>query len=406
MKILQVNCVYGTGSTGKIVQGIHQGLQDKGIASVVCYGRGKTIYEPNVHKICGEIYAKCNNAASRITGLMYGGCFCSTSNLLKIIRDEQPDVVHLHCINGYFVNIYRLVNWLKTNRIRTVLTLHAEFMYTANCGHALDCNRWKHGCGRCPRLHRETKSLFLDNTSLSWQKMKQAFCDFGDELIVTAVSPWLMDRSRQAPILRDKHHCVVLNGVDTRVFHPYDTSALKEKYGLTNERILFHATPNFQNDPEHIKGGYYIIKLAQRLAVYNIKIFVAGKAADNIQVPDNIILLGMINDYLQLAQYYSMADATILTSKKETFSMVTAESLCCGTPVIGFEAGAPEQIAIPEYSSFVPWGDIEKLTDTVMCFLERTSKKEEIANTAAHRYSEQVMVDSYIKIYEALGDTK
>ena len=38
--------------------------------------------------------------------------------------------------------------------------------------------------------------------------------------------------------------------------------------------------------------------------------------------------------------------------------MVTAESLCCGTPVVGFKAGAPEQIAIKEFSEFVEYGDL------------------------------------------------
>ncbi len=33
--------------------------------------------------------------------------------------------------------------------------------------------------------------------------------------------------------------------------------------------------------------------------------------------------------------------------------MVTAESLCCGTPVVGFTAGGPESIAIDAFSNFV-----------------------------------------------------
>ena len=138
MKVLQVNCVYDTGSTGKIMADIHRELGRRGIASVVCYNRGKKVKEPNVYKTCGELYSKCNNLITRFTGIMYGGCWFSTNRLISIIKKEQPDVVHLHCINGYFVNIYRLVQWLKENHIKTVLTLHAEFMYTANCGHAMD----------------------------------------------------------------------------------------------------------------------------------------------------------------------------------------------------------------------------------------------------------------------------
>ena len=56
MKILQVNCVYRKGSTGKIVYDIHTELLRQGIEDVVCYGRGEVINEPNVHKTCPEWY--------------------------------------------------------------------------------------------------------------------------------------------------------------------------------------------------------------------------------------------------------------------------------------------------------------------------------------------------------------
>lgn len=139
MKILQINNVYKKGSTGKITYDIHQELQRRGIESVVCYGRGQKVDEINVHKTCGEFYSKINNIWSRITGIMYGGCFFSTNRLISIVKKEKPDIVHLQCLNGYFVNIYRLINWLKKNKIKTVLTLHAEFMYTGGCGHSIGC---------------------------------------------------------------------------------------------------------------------------------------------------------------------------------------------------------------------------------------------------------------------------
>ena len=402
MKILQINCVYKKGSTGKIVFDVHSELLKHGIESVVCYGRGEIIREPHVYKICGELYSKCNNALSRITGLMYGGCFFSTSRLLHMIRKEQPDVVHLHCINGYFVNIYRLVSWLKKRRIKTVLTLHAEFMHTANCGHALDCENWKTGCGNCPRLRKETKSLFLDNTALSFRKMQQAFEGFHDDLIVTSVSPWLMDRAKQSPILTDKKHCVVLNGVEVNIFHPYDTAELRKAHGLTDEKVIFHATAHFSADPTHIKGGYYLLQLAERLRAENVKIFVAGPCEEGIQPPDNVVLLGKITDQTLLAKYYSMADVTVLTSQKETFSMVTAESLCCGTPVAGFQAGGPEQIAIADYSSFVPFGAINTLVDAVSGYLGKHRNADDIAEISARKYSRDTMAVGYLSCYRAI----
>ena len=400
MKILQVNCVYKKGSTGKITYDIHSELLKQGIESVVCYGRGEKINEPHVYKTCGEVYSKINHLLSDFTGVMYGGCFFSTNKLIKIIKKEKPDVVHLQCINGYFVNIYRLVSWLKKHDIKTVLTLHAEFMYTANCGHALDCDKWQTGCGHCPRLKQETKSFFIDGTHKSWMKMKKAFDGFNDNLVVTSVSPWLMERAKLSPILNDKKHEVVLNGVNTDVFHFYDTAELRSQMGLNGVKVIFHATPSFDDNIKSLKGGYYVLKLAEKMLDENVKFVVAGNHPEGLKVPSNVILLGKVADQELLAKYYSMADVTLLTSKKETFSMVTAESLCCGTPVVGFKAGAPEQIAIPEYSSFVDFGDLESLHEEMKKFLAESFLKMDIALTSNCKYAKQTMTENYLKIYE------
>ena len=397
MKVLQINCVYNKGSTGKIVYDIHTELLKRGMESVICYGRGEKTDEKNVYKTCGELYSKANNLLSRITGLMYGGLFFSTNKLISIIKKEKPDVVHLHCLNGYFVNIYRLISWLKTSGIKTILTLHAEFMHTANCGHAFECEKWKTGCGKCPRLRQETKSLFFDGTHRSWMKMKKAFDGF-ENLTVTSVSPWLMERAKQSPILADKEHCVVLNGVDAEIFKRYDTEELRKRHGVTDEKIVFHATPYFNDDPNHNKGGYYILKLAEMLKGQNVKFFVAGDYPMGLVVPENVVLLGRIADQKLLAQYYSMADVTVIASKKETFSMICAESLCCGTPVIGFKAGGPEQISIPEYSSFVEYGDIEGLYQELSKALFENDfvvDFEKIKKT----YSKYIMTKNYLSLY-------
>lgn len=401
MKILQLNCVYRKGSTGKIVYDVHAELQRQGIESVVCYGRGEVVTEPHVYKVCPEWYSKLNNLWSRITGVMYGGLMLSTHRLIKIIEREKPDVVHLHCINGYFVNIYQIVSYLNHHHIKTVLSLHAEFIHTANCGHAFDCERWKIGCGHCPRLRQETKSFFIDGTHRSWMLMKRAFEGFGRNLIVTSVSPWLESRAKQSPILSDFKHIPVLNGLDTKVFHQYDKVAGRKAFNLpTDKKIVFHATPLFNTDKGYIKGGWYVCEVARLMP--NVLFVVAGRHAENIEVPQNVKLLGQVGSQAYLAQLYSMADATLLTSRRETFSMVTAESLSCGTPVVGFKAGGPEQIALQDYSQFVTYGDAEACTDALRSFLSKEWDCNAIEYEAHAKYSREVMTHAYLNVYKKM----
>ena len=145
-----------------------------------------------------------------------------------------------------------------------------------------------------------------------------------------------------------------------------------------------------------------MLKLAEALQSENVKVFVAGTCDENIQAPDNVIFLGKLTDQALLAKYYSMADVTVLTSQKETFSMVTAESLCCGTPVVGFQAGGPEQITIREYSDFVPYGDFDALNAAVVQKLHTTDSSSQIGKEAAKKYSRDTMTEGYLSCYREI----
>lgn len=404
MKVLQVNVVYGKGSTGKITQVLHRNLLARGFESVVCYGRGEKTDDPCVIKTCGETYSKMNNLFSRITGIMYGGCWLSTGKLIREIKKQAPDIVHLQCINGYFVNIYRLINWLKNHKIKTVVTLHADFMFTGGCGLAIDCDQWHstQGCGiaACPRWRTETKSWFFDRTNTMWRRMKAAFTGFDDEILVTSVSSWLMERAKHSPVFGDKEHRVVMNGLDENVFYPRNSDRLRERFALGEKKIIFHATASFTDSPLDLKGGYHLIEIAKRMPEWAF--VVAGPSVVEQELPSNVYLLGRIEDQEELAQHYSEADLTILLSSRETFSMVTAESLCCGTPVVGFRAGGPESIAVAEYSAFVEYGNYEQL---ILAMKEKMSTAID-SEKCIERYAQRKMTDRYIEVYRDLIEQK
>lgn len=398
MKVLQVNAYYRFGSTGKIVYDISSGLIAHGYLSVICYGHGKKYKEPGVYRLAPEAILKLQALRSRITGYAYAGCHYSTNRLISIIQAEKPDVVHLHCINGYVVNIYRLLDFLKNRNIKTVITMHAEFMYTAGCGYAFDCEKWKYGCGKCSQLHSGRPHAWLfDRTADEWKKMKSSFEGF-ENLTIVAVSKWLCNRAKQSPFFCNKKLVVIENGIDTEnIFHPLDYKPLKIKLGLTNEKVVLYVTPNFFNPT---KGGEYVLQLAERFKSENVRFLIVGYQGSKNILPDNVIPIAYIDDQKELAAYYSMANVTLLTSKRETFSMVCAESLSCGTPVVGFEAGAPETIALQKFSTFVKYGDLNKLEFAIRDWIFVKDKRaDEISSLASNRYSRNKMMEKYIDIY-------
>lgn len=398
-KIICINCAV-SGSTGKIIADIARYAAPRGYETLslvpmagentdflryegVCFPKEQGVYR----RLC------------RFTGYQFGMANRPTRKILGILRREKPDLVHIHCINGFMVNVYKLFAFLKKQGIPTVITNHAEFFYTGSCDHSYECDKWMTGCGNCPQGYRATFSR-RDTTAKAWKKMQSAFKGFNNSVMVS-VSPWVGSRASVSPITRQLDNRVVLNGLNLDVFHRRKDA--REKLGLFGERkIVFHPTAHFSDSPKDRKGGIHLLELAKRLP--NVRFYVAGQCAPDLQVPENVTLLGRISDQNLLATYYAAADLTVITSRKETFNMPVAESLCCGTPVIGFYAGGPETICIPEYCRFCEYGDADALEKNVVAMLETAWDKEQIAQKGEEKYAAAVMGRGYTDIYaELLG---
>lgn len=402
MKILQVNVNARSGSTGKITTDVKNALEAQGHHCIVAYGANETVAEPGYVRICNETERRFNAVISRITGVNHGDFgFLSTHKLIHIIETERPDVVHLQCPNGYIVDLFRLLKFLGKEGVKTIVTNHAEYFYTGTCGHALECNNWLTGCGACPIFRKETKSKF-DRTAYSWHRMKEAFDTFDKaNLIVTSVSPWLQSRASRSPFMSRFQHEVVMNGLDTAIFHPRTVGAdIAAKFDRTRKLVLF-VSASFDDTPDNFKGGDKIIELAHRMPEVQFCV-AASYVKVNGKLPSNIILWGRTKSQDELAELYTSADCTVIASKRETFSMVTAESLCCGTPVVGFKGGGPESIAIPEDTRFVDYGDLTALQSAVNDMLIAQTDRESISAEAIAKYSKEAMTQNYINVYSQL----
>ena len=391
MRVVQVNCVYPTGSTGKIVRSIHLNAIKQGWDSYVFYGRGERIHEPNVQKFSTEVEAKCHSLFSRATGEQFSYSFFSTKHLISRIQSLNPDVVHLHCLNGHCVNLYHLMNYLKQREIKTVLTLHAEIMHTAGCEHAVDCERFKAICENCTVVQGKITRAFRDDAKVCFLKMKHVMDGF-KTLTVVGVSDWLLDRAKQSGIFKDCecHFETVFNGVDTEIFKK------KEAFGKlecgSSSPLILHVTPNFNH---RLKGGERVIKFAQLHPEWQ---FLIVGYNGNHSLPNNIKTMRFTKDMDELVDIYNQADVTLLTSVRETFSMVCAESLCCGTPVVGFLAGGPESISLKQYSQFVQQDDYQALTSAVEGCLYKKIPMAEMKDVYKC-YDEETMVNRYFEIY-------
>lgn len=408
MKIMHINCSC-LGSTGKIIQEIASACKLIGWETVLCAPVPEKKMDFTTYKTSFKYEQGIYRRLCYFVGLQYGFAPISTFKIINIIKKEKPDVVHIHSANCNMVNIYKMLGYLKKNSISTVITNHAEFFYTGSCVHAYECQQWIKGCIKCENRYTATHSKFFDMSPVAWKKMRKAFEGFSNIQIVS-VSEWINSRAKTSMILGSLPNMTVRNGVNTNTFFYRDNCYEKEKYNIPDGyKIVLHVTVHFSALDNHPKGGKHIIKLAQALENDKIIVLVVGKSSvSTSDIPNNIRILGEVVDQSVLAELYSLADLTVISSIRETYSMPVAESLCCGTPVVGFRAGGPETIAMKEFSKFVDYGDIKSYAEAVRSLIEL--KKEvgacNISKKAIKEYSSTVMSQQYIKVYDRLSNGK
>ncbi|WP_101694211.1 glycosyltransferase [Dorea phocaeensis] len=398
MKILQINCVYGSGSTGKITKDIHMNLLERQMDSYVCYGRGRKNEDNNVIKVSSDFGSRIRKVFSSIDGMPYYFTKWTNKKLEKIIRELQPDIVHLQCINGYFVDIYRLLKFLKVNNFKTILTLHAEFMYTGGCGYALDCEQWKLGCVRCSRLKGGLGVRGRDKVKKNYEMMKKSFRDFS-QLVIVGVSDWISERAKNSNIMMNHNVITIHNGIDTtNIFYPRKTERIVKKYGIpSNKKIVLSVVPNLTSD---LKGGSLMMNLATYTNEDDLYFIIVGAKEVEKNIPNNMLIVPYTESQDELAEIYSLADVFVLGSKMDNYPTVCLEANSCGTPVIGFDVGGVKETIFPNMGEVIPYGNDKLLKQTIVKWIDKKSTfSNKMLEEVRKRNSKERMTEEYLSLY-------
>ncbi len=405
--LLDVNCKYS--STGKIVYDLYRRLNADGHEARIAYGRGDVIDEPGIYKFGLDWETKKHALLARITGK--NGCYSpkSTANLIQYIKDFKPDLIHIHELHAYFVNIAELLEFLKEQQIPVVWTFHCEYMYTGKCGFAYECQGYKSGCGNCPYLRQYVSSLAIDKTAQLLAEKKAAMEGLNLKAIVTP-SKWLADKTKET-YLYGNNIQVIHNGIDTDgIFYPRPKDdAIRNQFGIpADARLILAVAPNIMDVR---KGGQMVVDLAETMPDTH---FVLVGADETKRHSVNVQLIARTKDQDELARWYSEADLFIICSKAENFPTTCIEALCCGTPVVGLDECGTKETAPEPYGTFVRVdiaGDadvkyaatLEALQKAIDSQLSRGLTADEIRAYAVAHYDNAVMYRNYLEIYNGIS---
>jgi glycosyltransferase involved in cell wall biosynthesis len=286
------------------------------------------------------------------------------------------------------VNIYSLMTWLKKKKIKTVLTHHAEFMFTGGCGFAM-CDKWKTKCEHCPHKKEIFGKLSIDRSSSNFKRFEKAFSGFST-LTDVYVSSWLQQEATLSPVLQGSKGQVVLNPIDTSIFSTNAVGPLPKD--LQNKKYVFLPISKFGVAN---KGANSIDMIADRLKEVHLMLAVAGAPSAHKFLSENVVNLGFLSSPAVMAVLYRNAVCTLIVSKVESFSMPAAESLCCGTPIAGFKAGGPESFADAQFSEFVNVNDLGGLVSAIVRLAGH-----KVSLNAACIFEPKLTAEQYLKLYQ------
>lgn len=394
MRVLFVNLVYGTGSTGKIIADIMNLLKKGGNDVKALYGTGARSDNAEAVRVSGKFGYYFHNAMSRFTDHAGLYSWAATGKMIREIRAFQPDLIHLHTLHGFYVNYEMLFRFLKKANIPVVWTLHDCWTFTGHCTHfsQANCTQWKTLCRDCKLLYRYPQCYWKGDVKRNYLRKKRAFTDVNN-LTVTTPSQWLADQVAES-FLRDYPRIVIPNGIDRTVFRP-QASSLRETYHLENKKIVLGAA----NAWNARKGLPDLLTLAERLGP-DYQVVLIGLTEKQLpEIPPNVLGLLRTADQMELAQWYSAADVFVNPTYEETFGLTTVEAQACGTPVVVYETdGCPETVA-PGNGQLTPQGDLSALERAVRDITGSGLRADQLKMA---RFDKEVVYQAYIRSYETV----
>lgn len=393
MRVFQINTVYNTGSTGRIVAQLKHTVEAAGGACIAAYGRGNA-KEQNTYKIGSTADMYMHAFLTRITDKTAFYSNCRTQKMIKKIKEFSPDVIHLHNLHGYYLNIEILFDFLKNYGKPVIWTLHDCWAFTGHCAFytSIECEKWQTHCSKCAKKKEYPASNLRDNSEQNFTRKRRAFTGIANMTIVTP-SEWLAGEVKNS-FLKEYEVRVIPNGVDTGMFRPMgaDSGQIQKPEG---KEILLGVA----NEWSERKGLKDFIAISERVDDSYAVVLVGVGDKEMSQIPNRVIGIKKTNNVSELAKLYSEALVLINPTYEDNFPSVNLEALACGTPVITYRTGGSPEAIDEKTGICVEPGDIDGI-------LEAIDKVRHISQSDCRKrgeeFDQKIRFEQYYQLYKSV----
>lgn len=396
MRVLEINSVCGTGSTGRICTDIAQLLTQRGDTCAVGYGRGDVLPQAQeyAHRIGSPWDCRFHGLETRLFDAHGFGSRRATRAFLRWAEEWKPDVVHLHNLHGYYLQVEEMFAFLKAKELPVVWTLHDCWAFTGHCVHFVtaNCTQWQTGCRKCP-LSREYPACYgLSGAARNYARKQAAFTGVKN-LRLAAPSQWLADLTRRS-FLKDYPVQVIPNGIDLTQFRPV-SSNIRSRLGIPVEKKLILGVAGVWTEKKGLRDFFQLADLLGSSA----QVLLVGLSEKQKQaLPANVMGVTRTESIRELAELYTAADVYVNASREETQGLTTVEALACGTPVVVYNETAVSESVDQTCGLVVPRG-----AENLYHALQKLHCPEEACLKQAAKYDKTRCFAPYLKLYDELN---
>ena len=327
-------------STGGIMMKEHRELLAASQNSYAFWGRGRVAENEQEMRFASNVEVNLDALQTRFDGKAGFHSKTATKRLLARLDEIKPDVVHLHNLHGYYVNVEMLFEWLAAHDCLVEWTLHDCWAFTGHCAYFTyaKCAQWKTHCAyesSCPQLNTYPKTFSKHSCSWNFEQKKRLFNLIPvNRMRLITPSHWLEGLVKQSFLSKypiEVRH----NTIDTTVFKP-TPSDFRERYGIGGRfMILGVASPWTER-----KGLADFVRLAGELDSKKYVIVLVGLSRKQIgNLPEGVIALERTDSPQELAGIYTAADVFFNPTLEDNFPTVNLEAEACGTPVVTYDTG-------------------------------------------------------------------
>lgn len=397
MKIVQINTTCGSGSTGKICLAVSKLLSAQGTENYILYSMGFSDYSQAI-KYTNRIILLLQAIFEKITGLYGFGAKIATFKLIRLLKQIDPDIVHIHNIHTHDCDFEMLFKYLNKNHKKVYWTFHDCWAFTGYCTHFVipNCNKWKTQCYNCA-LYKQYSPIW-DLSRVLYNRKKCLLLQ--SDITIITPSKWLGDIVRQS-YLSHKDIRVINNGIDLDIFKP-SISDFRNINGCLNKFVILGIANVWT--PE--KGICEFIRLAQELGDDYQIVLVGTDSKVDMRLPSNIISIHHTQNQKQLAEIYTASDLFVIPTYEENFPTVNIEALACGTPVLTYNTGGSSEMLDSLTGMITKENTYENLRNIIVSYKEGERLNPKDCLKKAQTYSDVIKLGQYLELYKEYADTK